>query len=481
MEAAPLRNQFVGKDLHVDCASPTRTEDCEDAPATPSSSIADMIVCSVCMDDIDSDLVAARICGPDCPAQLCVECVVRFLDIHATNALHGVLTKLSCPICIMPVGVPRFRALLKPWIDPCPTVDVVSSQLSDIPANDGAVSTEEASDAHAATGESTCASNEVVPAPPLVPEVHTTSMRNSLDTYESKVRGACEMKCPSCHTNHCQLPPPNPTAELALSAEWSTALLTARSHLEAFAAHTMSATDLVAFVDATFGDAKADVFEHLLQRLEDVERQGTLFLRLARRQPFLRTRCCNAAVCFNCQVSGHHAGQPCATGALGSVHGIADCPTCGVQLVKGDGCDSVNCFCGAAFGWTTNLHNSKMRRLIAPHMAAFCRLAGRFRRARTMRRFRSAVLTSLVATVSQSRVAWAAATLAAHPETTVALRTVVARAAQVARLRIVVEDELPAAAHKMTMTWFWRLYWEAHPEEKAALEEEAQSLFCMDL
>jgi len=52
------------------------------------------------------------------------------------------------------------------------------------------------------------------------------------------------------------------------------------------------------------------------------------------------------------------------------------CPTCSLSLVKGDGCDSVYCFCGTSFSWSVELANTNHVKEFAEnfpnHTAEYC-------------------------------------------------------------------------------------------------------------
>ncbi|KDO18779.1 hypothetical protein SPRG_14914 [Saprolegnia parasitica CBS 223.65] len=355
------------KSLEIDCASSAST-DGTSGPSTPVS-VPDTAVCDVCMDDVDCTNLVARLCRDDCPARLCPTCIAGFLDVRARDAIFGVLTKLPCPVCVTPMNTVRFQLQLDPlFVDASPSAPDETLIESEVEAR------ESGSDAAA----SWIAAKQAAKA----------SILESLAMYDRKLAGACTMKCPSCHSDHSQLPASS-SDPLELPAALELHLPALLDVHRRFCQHEASVTELVAFVDATFsGEDTTDVKQKLLQSTADKERQGALFLRLVQQNPFIQTLCCSVDVCFACQTAGHHHGSECVAGALGRVHDIVACPSCALPLVKGDGCDSVNCFCGAAFNWPKAVLDAKMRQLTTRHKASISALVVAVRRYQMRARFR---------------------------------------------------------------------------------------------
>jgi hypothetical protein len=52
---------------------------------------------------------------------------------------------------------------------------------------------------------------------------------------------------------------------------------------------------------------------------------------------------------------------------------LAQCPDCGVFIVKGDGCMWILCLCGADFHWLREVVRLRMQSLLPAHKAAFCK------------------------------------------------------------------------------------------------------------
>jgi hypothetical protein len=40
---------------------------------------------------------------------------------------------------------------------------------------------------------------------------------------------------------------------------------------------------------------------------------------------------------------------------------VVPCPSCGLQLVKGDGCNSITCLCGESFNWARIVQDMQVR------------------------------------------------------------------------------------------------------------------------
>lgn len=94
-----------------------------------------------------------------------------------------------------------------------------------------------------------------------------------------------------------------------------------------------------------------NTFKLILSIIEDPERRANLHLRHLKIRPRMWTPCCTKEHCFRCRTKDFHTGKTCEqnTKALDST--IVPCPSCGLFLTKGDGCNSVTCVCGKKFSW----------------------------------------------------------------------------------------------------------------------------------
>ncbi|EQC36615.1 hypothetical protein SDRG_06055 [Saprolegnia diclina VS20] len=275
--------------------------------------------CQVCFDEADA--VVTQICRTACPAVLCTSCIEAFLNVQAESALYGVLTKLKCPICIRPTNMVRWRERLG-------------------------------------------------------------KAANLLGPFESKVLSACDVKCPNCHNNNSMLPARRDSVRpLKLPTHLAQQIPELQTRCGQYCRHRHSADALYNYVRATFPGHDDAILNAMLPLIHDVERRATLFLRWRRDAPFIQSPCCKADLCFACKVGGHHLGQPCAP--VEAIDDIAQCPGCKLHLVKGDGCDSMNCFCGMYFSWSSERMAfqfqcvrpevlSKLRILVRRHKPRLC-------------------------------------------------------------------------------------------------------------
>ena len=101
-----------------------------------------------------------------------------------------------------------------------------------------------------------------------------------------------------------------------------------------------------------------DVFMHVLKMIPDPERRANLHLRYLRDRPRIKTLCCNREHCFRCKVKDYHEGKSCMESSTELDHSVVNCPTCGIALAKGDGCNTITCVCGKQFSWTAEKENT---------------------------------------------------------------------------------------------------------------------------
>lgn len=111
---------------------------------------------------------------------------------------------------------------------------------------------------------------------------------------------------------------------------------------------------------AALSDADAwEVFSDVLRTIPDPERRANLHLRYLRDRPRIKTLCCAREHCFRCKIKDYHEGKTCMESLEGLDHSIVSCPTCGISLAKGDGCNTVTCVCGKQFSWSSEKENSE--------------------------------------------------------------------------------------------------------------------------
>lgn len=98
-----------------------------------------------------------------------------------------------------------------------------------------------------------------------------------------------------------------------------------------------------------------DTFKLVLMCVPELERRANLQLRYLRDRPFITTTCCNRKHCFRCKTKDWHHGKTCDENCACSDMKILPCPQCGIQLTRGDGCDSITCVCKTTFSWNSEL------------------------------------------------------------------------------------------------------------------------------
>ncbi|OQS01179.1 hypothetical protein ACHHYP_01758 [Achlya hypogyna] len=177
----------------------------------------------------------------------------------------------------------------------------------------------------------------------------------ALLALDAKTAASCTVLCPGCHTPSQLLPPAEAsTPSLPLLSSVKAQIPELREACTKFCRHKLSAAALFDKIESTFKDQRDEILARLLPLVHDTERRAALYLHWRHVQPFTYTACCNSAVCYLCHTAGHHE----------------DCPECHLQLVKGDGCDSITCFCGASFNWADRLRACKL----AQHKDVFRRV-----------------------------------------------------------------------------------------------------------
>jgi len=95
----------------------------------------------------------------------------------------------------------------------------------------------------------------------------------------------------------------------------------------------------------------------VLCRIPDPERRAALLSRVLALHPKAKSNCCAYTHCYRCKTKGFHDGVSCDAnqGWDRGAEQVVTCHNCGVWIVKGDGCSSINCVCGANFNWDTRV------------------------------------------------------------------------------------------------------------------------------
>ncbi|OQR83957.1 hypothetical protein THRCLA_10897, partial [Thraustotheca clavata] len=243
--------------------------------------------CQICLEQVDD--ILTQLCRRTCPAAVCINCTREYIKVKTRSVLQGVVAKLNCPICIRPINLVRWHELLG-------------------------------------------------------------DKDEEIFQFQERIRVACAVKCPWCSTMQTMLPSPHDSMPpIKLPASLARHIPQLKTLCGRYCRHHLSAQALYSFIRDTFQQYSSQILDTILPLIHDTERRAMLFLRWRRDEPFIKTPCCNADVCFSCHTAGHHTGQPCSS--LESNEDIAQCPECKLHFVKSDGCDSMTCFCGQYFSW----------------------------------------------------------------------------------------------------------------------------------
>jgi hypothetical protein len=97
------------------------------------------------------------------------------------------------------------------------------------------------------------------------------------------------------------------------------------------------------------------MIQNILKLLKNPERRNLLHLRYLRERPKFFTPCCSRVHCWSCRTKDYHDGKSCEENSDAIDGSVVSCPTCGVSLTKADGCNTVSCYCGTQFSWSSEL------------------------------------------------------------------------------------------------------------------------------
>lgn len=125
------------------------------------------------------------------------------------------------------------------------------------------------------------------------------------------------------------------------------------------------------FVKAMLGEQRSGLVNEVMNRLRDMiydpeRRLRYQLLQMKIISPLIPTLCCQRAHCFFCKVKDGHSGMSCEQyqAKKSEEDLIVMCNSCGIMLVKGDGCSSVACVCGSILNWNEKVAEVKRLRMI---------------------------------------------------------------------------------------------------------------------
>ncbi|KAF0745365.1 hypothetical protein Ae201684P_011295 [Aphanomyces euteiches] len=270
------------------------------------TSQAPVASCAICLEQTDSSSVMSSICSPTCPASICIPCLELYILQRQQNLPQGVVAPLPCPACLVPVN-------LLQWTAKCP---------------------------------------------PLA---------RSIETFSEYLRAACDVVCPSCHVNTNILPAIsslNPSSSINLPIHFKANLMDLVHLCRQFCRHRASPSQVWHFLIESFPvTLQMPLLYQLLRNIHDDERRCVLLFRALKDFPVVNLPCCNARLCFTCKTEAS-LDHKCIDD---STSVITRCPNCSVGLTKGDGCDSMRCFCGTTFSWSQQVVVAKLKQLSPRH------------------------------------------------------------------------------------------------------------------
>lgn len=258
--------------------------------------------CQICLEEPvpSANPIVTSICCRLCPANVCVRCLARHVDVSLDQFYPGLLPVVRCPICLVPLHLSRWASRL----------------------------------------------------------VMSTSLDRLQERYDALCVQACALLPPCCHQDeYTHLPdfdleftPPNPLQLLPSQ------VATFRELVRRFCRHRLEARPVLDYALATFGEEKAaELLDHTFRLIVDAERRARLLLAFMFLRPNTATRCCKFDICFNCKGVGHHYKCPDFDVAVNEDYCFVRCRTCRVLLMKVEGCDSVRCVCGFDMDWHTEV------------------------------------------------------------------------------------------------------------------------------
>lgn len=317
------------------CARPSSAEWSTTMAATKP------FTCEICFDDVpavaDSAAEAVRvvrICGPQCPAQICSNCLKQHVRTALNVSYTGALPRVRCPICLVQLNREQWARRLREG-DP--------------------------------------------------------ERKTLLQTYRRVSLRSCNFRAPCCHNSRYIHMPTYHTTKLctryerhALSTELNLpddrkaeVFAKLRALGQRFCRHDkeVTARDLVRCIEDNVSQEKVEAaFALVASRIRDEERRATLVLAFYRQYPRTRSRCCGHALCFNCKRSlpNNEMDKPCicetdSDDDINLVNCVIECRGCRAMIVKSEGCSDVVCPCGFVMHWPEELDlRDKITRKLLP-------------------------------------------------------------------------------------------------------------------
>ncbi|KAG7379964.1 hypothetical protein PHYPSEUDO_007908 [Phytophthora pseudosyringae] len=301
-------------------------------------------LCQICM---DAPASVFQLCGGDCLAEVCSQCLVRHVSATVYSFYPGLLPKVRCPMCLNLLNKNQWENLVVPPNAPEePDQEQEQEQEQDPPET---------------------------PEQPQDDVQYVDDNSHVLDKYVVLCRQSCGFQSPCCHNSDYSMLP-ECYAESEDEDDQDTQLKLPEVQLEAveelcrrgveFCYHRQDAAEFYAFLTEKFEGNAEHVLWKVLPKIVDEERRAALLLRHLNKNPDTQTRCCGANVCFKCKATNHHDGK-CRD--FIEDENVVECRGCGVTVVMVDGCDALHCLCGFSFSWSEEVARQlAQRKLLAP-------------------------------------------------------------------------------------------------------------------
>lgn len=269
--------------------------------------------CQICFEPggavDDVHLLLTDVCGYECAARVCRECILEHIQVSLNAAFTGMLPHIRCPICLKRMGLARWQQLAQ---DQRPALLEKYHELCK----------------SSCSFQSPCCHNETYShMPPSYHDQHKEKYHKSLEK-----QSLAEFK------------------QLQLN---DSKLLALNKRVDMHRQYQCNARELLSWVETEFGAKAEKVFNHIVREIDDPERRADLTHAFYSRQRNIKTHCHQYWVCYVCKRSNepHGEGEPCDSQPFDPAESMLKCRSCHVWLVKVEGCDSVRCVCGFGMDW----------------------------------------------------------------------------------------------------------------------------------
>ncbi|OQR90251.1 hypothetical protein THRCLA_09393, partial [Thraustotheca clavata] len=269
--------------------------------------------CDICFDPVPLWDGVTQLCHTNCPAYLCMECTETYFGQCLSEFIPGILSKVHCPICVIPMPLTKCKAY---------------------------------------------------------------ATEDEVDYAETCLFASSEVRCPSCDNStpfvqsSSPIPPP-----LLLPSSLRQKIPWLRRLGTKFCRYKLTAAALYDYIAQKFTSHFHLTYQHVLHLIHDPERRATFVLYHLHQIRQVKTPCCKYQVCFECKSQGH-SGE-CDVLSKPAYNSVVTCPLCNIWIVRGDGCDSMKCVCSTYFSWNEQVLIATQRKYDECLKSLFTRIHGR--------------------------------------------------------------------------------------------------------